>query len=87
MAAEFRTHLLEQVLQEGTRGPLALAELRRELSLWSSSSLAAQPVPSLPLQGVVLEDRGAPWLSLRGFFVREAPQFQLLQSLETLEPP
>lgn len=56
-----------QVLQERIWVPLDLAELSREHSLWSSSSLAAQPVPSLPLHGVVLEDCGAPWVFLRGF--------------------
>lgn len=56
-----------QVLQERIQVPLDLAELSREHSLWSSSSLAAQPVPSLPLQGVVLEDCRAPWVLLGGF--------------------
>lgn len=69
--------------------PLDLAELSRERSLWSSSSLAAQPVPSLPLQGAVLEDCGALWVFLRGFFVREALQgssFRAWRHLSLREP-
>lgn len=64
-AAEFGTHV------PGAGAWAASGSRRAEQGAQprSGSALAAQPVPSLPLQGVVLQDRGAPGSPCRGFSV------------------